>query len=167
MALRHRSRHLHATIVNKVKADLTSLGWVDAPVNFNTSPVTFVDYQPDERQEAIRTNTVAVSLGDVTDDTDEELGALAGGTRSAHYPVFIDVYMAEQAIAQAICDDIRDIFDCAIFQLVNQITGTDANEQIEIELVLGPDRPQGAASADPFKRNWRVMRLGVRLYYQT
>lgn len=167
MALRHRSRHLRATIFNKVHADLTTLGWITAPVNFGTTAVTVVDYQPDERNEPVRTNTVAVSLGDIVDDTDEELGAQAGGLRSAHYPVFIDVYMGEQALADAICDDLRDIFDNAIFALVDQVSGTDSAERVEIDEVMGPDRPTGANSADPFKRFWRVMRIGVRLYYQS
>lgn len=166
MALRHRSRHLRATIYNKVKADLTTLGWVNSPVNFDTSPVSVIDYQPDERNEAIKSNTVAVSLGDVVSDKDEELGAEAGGLRSGFYPVFVDVYMAEQALADAICDDLRDIFDSAIFPLVDQITQTDSAEKIEIESCMGPDKPGALNAGDPFKRYWRVMRLGVRLYYQ-
>jgi hypothetical protein len=165
--LRHRSRHLRATIFHKVQTNLVTLGWVNAPINFGSAPVTVVDYQPDERNEAVKTNTVAVSLGDVVNDADEELGAQAGGLRSAFYPVFVDVYMAEQALSDAICDDIRDIFDAAIFPLVDQIDGTDSGERIEIEEVIGPDRPTGLNAADPFKRYWRVMRLGVRLYYQS
>lgn len=165
--LRHRSRHLRATIYNKVLADLTSLGWVDSPVNFDTTAVTVIDYQPDERNEAVKANTVAVSLGDVVNDVDEELGAQAGGLRSAFYPVFIDVYMAEQALSDAICDDIRDTLDNAIFPLVNQIDNSDSGEKVEIEQVIGPDRPAGLNAADPFKRYWRVMRLGARLYFQS
>lgn len=167
MALRHRSRHLHATIYNKVVGDLTDLGWVTPPVNFGTAPVTVVDYQPEERQEAIRANTVAVSIGDVADDEDMELGAQVGGVRSALYPVFIDVYAAELALTYALCDDLRESFDCAIFPLVNQITRAATDQQIEIEQVIGVDKPAAANSADPFKRYWRVLRLAARLYYQT
>lgn len=167
MPLRHRSRHLRATMYNKVKTDLATLGWVNAPINFNGTPVTVVDYQPDERNEPVLVNTVAVSLGDVVNDVDEELGAQAGGLRSAFYPVFIDVYMVEQALSDALCDDIRAIFDNAIFPLVDQVTGTDSGETIEIDEVRGPDRPVNIASADPFKRFWRIMRLGTRLYYQS
>ena len=173
MAIRHRSRHLRATLFHKVIDDLTTLGWVTAPVNFGADPVTVLDYQPDERQQAVVKNTVAVSLGDVVNDVDEELGASGGGLRSAFIPVFIDVYMAEQALADAICDDLRDIFDNQIFPLIDQVTGAPSvdpltalpNAQIEIEEVLGPDRPAGAAAADQFKRYWRIIKLGVRLYY--
>lgn len=165
MAIRFRSRHLRATVYNKVKADLTTLGWVTAPVNFDADPVRFIDYQPDERGEMITGNTVAVSIGDVANDEDAELGAILGGLRSAWYPIFIDVYMAEQSLSDAVCDDIRSIFDTKIFPLVNQVTSVNSDEVIEIEEVLGPDRPPAAGSAEAFKRNWRIMRLGVRLYY--
>jgi hypothetical protein len=165
MAIRHRSRHLRATIKNKTVAELTTLGWIDknlGPINFNADPIVVLDYQPDERGEIITTNTVAVSIGDVINDVDEEMGA---GLRSAWYPVFIDVYMDTQALSDAVCDDIRDIFDTRVFPLVNQIDQTDTDQQIEIEEVIGPDRPAASGAAEQFKRYWRVMRLGVRLYY--
>lgn len=166
MPLRHRSRHLRASLVNKVRKDLDQLGWITPPINFDSQPVVVIDYQPDERNEPIATNTVAVSLGDVVNDKDEELGAADGGLRSGFYPVFIDVYMGEQALSDAICDDLRLKFDCAIFPLVDQITQTDSAEKIEIESCMGPDKPGALNAGDPFKRYWRVMRLGVRLYYQ-
>lgn len=164
--IRHRSRHLRATVYDKVIADLTTLGWISAPINFGTTPIRVIDYQPDERGEIVSTNTVAVSIGDVINDADEELGAADGGLRSAWYPIFVDVYMADQALADAVCDDVRDIFDCKIFPLVNQITGTPSTETIDIEEVLGPDRPAAAASIEPFKKYWRIMRIGARMYYQ-
>src|SRR5512140_2546048 len=170
--LRHRSRHLRATLFNKVVADLPTLGWITAPVNFGAAPIRVIDYQPDERGEMITGNTIAISLGDVINDEDEELGAgkysdrTGGGLRSAWYPVFVDVFMADQALCDAVCDDIRAIFDTKVFPLVNQIDGTDAAEMIDIEEVLGPDRPGSGASLEQFKKFWRIMRLGVRLYYQ-
>lgn len=167
MATRHRSRHLHASLFAKLTDELTALGWVMPPIQFGTDPVTLVDYQPDERVERIEKNTVAVTLGESPTDVDEELGALVGGARSAFYPVFIDVYMREQALTTAICDDIRDIFEAQVFQMTDFITGLDAPETVEIEEVVGPERPAAQVGAEQFKRYWRIMRLGVRLYYQT
>jgi hypothetical protein len=167
MVIRFRSRHLRATLYNMAVTELTTLGWVTTPINFGAQPVTVLDYQPDERNEPVMQNTVAVSLGDILADVDEELGSLGGGLRSAWVPVFIDVYMSEQAISDAICDDLRGIFDTHVFPLVDQITGLPSSEQIDIEEVRGPDRPAGATSADQFKRYWRIVRLGVRLYYNT
>ena len=171
MAIRHRSRHLRATMHNRLFDHLTLLGWIPTrlpdssltPVNFGADPIVVLDYQPDERGEIITTNTVAVSIGDVINDVDEELGA---GLRSAWYPVFVDVYMATQALSDAVCDDVRDIFDNQVFPLVNQIDQTDTDEQIEIDEVIGPDRPPAGGAADQFKRYWRVMRIGTRLYYR-
>lgn len=168
MPIRHRSRHLRATLAGKLTAELAALGWISAPVNFSTDPVVVVDYQPDERGEAISKNTVALSLGNAVADIDEELGARDGGLRSGWCPVFIDVYMAEQALSDAICDDIRGIFDSQVFPLVNQITSAASTELIDVEEVLGPERPSAAAAAgDQFKRYWRVMKLGVRVYYNS
>ncbi len=171
MPIRHRSRHLRATLVNKLADELDTLGWISTPVNFGADPITLIDYQPEERGEIVTTNTVAVSLGDVVNDVDEELGCDSGGLRSAWYPVFVDVFMADQALTDAVCDDVRDIFDQQIFPLVNQITGLPVDGAdpvtIEIEEVIGPDRPAAGTSIEQFKRSWRIIRLGVRVYYQS
>lgn len=163
---RFRSRFLHATFVSHIRTHLTGLGWITPPINFGTGAVTLIDYQPDERVDPIKQNTVAVSLDDFEVDEDEELGARHGGTRSAPYNVYVDVYMAKQALAQAICDDIRDIFTDLTLPLINEITGAPTGDLIEIESVRGPER-QTAASAEDFRRFWRTMRLDSRLYFQT
>lgn len=166
--LRHRSRHLRATLHERTRGGLDALGWISPPVNFGANPLTVIDYQPDERGEIITDNTVAVSIGDVVNDEDEELGAAVGGLRSAFYPIFIDVYMASQALTDAVCDDIRDLFDCQMFPLINQITAAPSGLTVEIEEVIGPDRPNiGAGTIEAFKKYWRIMRLGARVYYQS
>jgi hypothetical protein len=164
--LRFRSRHLHATFYEHTIAALTNLGWIAAPVNFGAAPVTVIDYQPDERNEQIKQNTVAVSLGDYASDIDEELGAAVGGVRSAPYQVYIDAYMAEQSLAQAIMDDVRDMYTDVTINLVDQITGLETAFPIEIENIEGPTRIPGTA-ADAFKRHWRAMRLDTRLFFQS
>jgi hypothetical protein len=163
---RFRSRFLHATIYEYTQAGLDDLGWISAPVNFGTGPVTMIDFQPDERSTQIAHNTVAVSLGDYANDDDEELGAALHGTRSAAYPVFIDVYMAEQALSQAICDDIRDIFTDKSLYLVDQITQVPTDQLIQVENVDGPSRIPGVA-ADQFRKYWRAMRIDCRLFFQS
>jgi hypothetical protein len=172
MAIRFRSRHLHATFVEDVTTKLTELGWIPAtpstPVNFGTTACTVVDYQPDERIHAIVTNTVAVSLADYTSDEDEELGAAYGGLRGAPYSVFIDVYMAEQSLSLAITDDIRDAYTDRYLPLTNQITQTPVPDvRIAVENVVGPERPSAQVGAEQFKKFWRTMRLDTRLYFNT
>lgn len=164
--IRFRSRHLHATIFDFTQAGLDALGWITLPINFGTDPVTLIDYQPDERLQQIQHNTVAVSLGDYESDEDEELGASLGGARSANYAVFVDVYMAEQALSQAICDDVRDLFTDQSLYLVDQITQLATSDLIQVENIDGPARVPGG-SADQFRRHWRAMRLDCRLFFQS
>lgn len=164
--IRFRSRHLHATFFTHTKDALTALGWINPPVNFGTTPITMIDYQPDERSEQIKNNTVSVSLGDYAEDDDEELGATHGGVRSALYPVWIDVYMSEQALSLAICDDIRDMYTDVTLTMIDQITMSATTFPIEVETIDGPARIPGA-TADQFKRHWRAIRLDARLYFQT
>lgn len=168
-SIRFRSRHLHATFFDDLIVQLTALGWTNAPVNFGALPVTVIDFVPDERATQIAINTVAVSLGDFGNDDDEELGAaMDGAVRSAVYNVYIDVYMAEQSLALAICDDIRDSYRDRVLELIDQITETPVvNTYIEIEAILGPERPPAQVGAEQFKRYWRTMRIDARLYYAT
>jgi hypothetical protein len=166
--IRFRSRHLHATFVNNTIDGLGEAGWMSAPVNFGTAPVTVIDYQPDDREKAIAHNTVAVSLGDYAADNEEELGALTGGgLNSALYGVYIDVYMAEAPLAIAICDDIRDLYKSQSMPLINQISGApEPNHLIQVDQVLGPEKPPTGGNAT-FQRYWRIMRVDARLYFQT
>lgn len=163
---RFRSRFLHATIFDYTRDALDTLGWISTPVNFGTTGVTMIDYQPDERSVQIVHNTVAVSLGDYANDEDEELGAALHGTRSAPYAVFIDVYMAEQALSQAICDDIRDIFTDKSMYLIDQITLAQTDQLIQVENIDGPARV-AATTADQFRKYWRAMRIDTRLFFQS
>lgn len=166
--IRFRSRHLHATFYDDVRANMITLGWSTPPINFGTVPVTVTDFTPDERNTQVATNTVAVSLGDFGDDDDEELGAALGGLRGAIYNIYIDVYMAEQSLSLAICDDIRDMFVDRVLPLIDQITETPVpNTYIEIESILGPEKPSAQVGAEQFKKYWRTMRIDARLYYNT
>jgi hypothetical protein len=167
-APRFRSRHLHATFYKQFIVDMSALGWMHAPVNFGTQALTVIDYQPEDRNETIKHNTVAVSLGNYGSDEDEELGAKGGGLRSALYNIFIDIYMSEQALAIAVADDVRDIYTDLTMPLVNQIDGqVEPATLIEVDQVLGPERPGGGAGSDTFRKHWRVMRVDGRLFYQS
>ncbi len=74
--------------------------------------------------------------------------------------------MAEQALSQAICDDIRDIFMDKVLYLVDQITGLTTDNMIEVDNVDGPSRIAGT-SAEQFKKHWRAMRVDTRLFFNT
>jgi hypothetical protein len=164
---RHPTRHIHATIFNMVSAGLAARGWVTAPINFGTTAVTLLDFQPDEKGVTIEPNTVAVTLGDVGTDTFMELGA---GLWSRRYPVFIDAYGATTSITEAICDDIRASLPVLgqAFPVVDQTTMTNVvGCDLEVESLLGPERPSVATTFDGLKRNWRVMRGQLLLQFDS
>ena len=57
-ALRFRVRHTHRTLAAHIEAQLATLGWVNDPVNFETTPMTFLEFQPDVAGQKIEANTV-------------------------------------------------------------------------------------------------------------
>lgn len=164
--IRFRTRHLHATFYNHLRAELTMRGWVNDPVNFGATGLSFMDYPPDERATQIKQNTVAVAVGDYGADEDAEVGARGGGLRRADYHLFIDVYMEEQSLTLALCDDIRDIYTDYSCDLIDQITGQPVPfVYIEVEEVGGPERP--SSGVDAFQRYWRTMNLDLAVYFQS
>jgi hypothetical protein len=168
VSLRFRTRAVHATLVDEVKHSLESLGWITPPINFGLDPITVVDYQPDERGERIATNTVAITLGDVPVDEDEELGAAVGGLRSVDFPVFFDIYMAEQPLSIAVADDLVAYFTDNALAVKDVVNDTIADGvSLVIEDVAGPRRPPAAAAGEAFKKHWRVVELTAVLYFNT
>lgn len=173
--IRFRTRFVHATIYDVVRAGLGSLGWTTGTgnttgmVNFDTDPVKVIDYQPDERGERINVNTIAVTMGDVPATTEEELGAAEGGLNSISYRIYLDVYMQETSLAIALCDDLRDMFEGLTLQLEDKINGGFVPDVVcSIDQVVGPERPpSGAQSTEPFKRSWRVVYLDTLLYFNS
>ena len=175
MAIRFRTRFLHATIYDAVRAALPGLGWVTGAsnttglINFDTEPVKVIDYQPDERGERINVNTIAVTMGDVPATAEEELGASYGGLNSIAYRIYLDVYMVETALTIALCDDLRDIFEDVSLQVEDKINGGYVPDvTLTVEDVVGPERPpSGSQSTEAFKRSWRVVYLDTQLYFNS
>lgn len=166
--LRWRTRSLLQTLHEETVTALTALGWITEPVNLGVTPVTVVDYQPLERDTPIKTNTVAVTIGDVPRDLDEELGAAEGGLRSVSFPVFIDAYMNDTPVSVAICDDLVEHFTDLSMQVKDSITQQYADGiSLIIEDVAGPRRPPAASGGEAFRRNWRIVNLTAVLYFNT
>lgn len=165
-AIRFKHRVIHQALYNLVASGLTDLGWVNNPVNFSTTALTFLDYQPDERGKAIALNTIAISTGDEGEDLGEELGSDFGGLQSVSIPVFVDIYGEEQAISVAIGSDVKSILKNYSGPLLSY-DSTDTGAQLTIEQVLGPERPPAAASAggENFKRYWRVVKAMSVTYF--
>jgi hypothetical protein len=175
MALRFRYRHVHATLFDYVRAHLVALGWGDSSlpaddpanlaINFGGVAMTFIDSQPDESGLVIVPQTVAVTLGDEPASEDLELGA---GLTQVPYPLYVDVFGTNQAIAQAITSDLKDILEDIYIPVMDHLTDppTATDEVIEIwHEDVESGRPQASLTAQDFKRYWRVTRATARVDY--
>lgn len=169
MALRHRNRHLHATLVDFITTGLAEFDWMGTNVPYGAAPITIIDHAPDERGTPITANTVAISLGDEQEDLEQELGASSGGLYAVSVPVFVDVYGEQTAISIAIAGDIKQILkhsnlamrDWSVMPPV-PVPGM----WIEIDEVLGPEMPPAARDAtEQFRRNWRLIRAMSVTYF--
>lgn len=166
--MRHFSRHLHATIQNKIEAHLVAMGWLPPvdPTGFvpllGALPVTYQRQRPDESTlKSLEPNLVAVSFGGETDDTPEELG---DGLFSQEHTIFADVYAENDAIAVALASDIRDLLAGRTaagryFRVVDQATGTD---------VLGTLAEFTEVFREPADRElpmvrWQIVRAAVEV----
>ena len=161
--MRHRQRHVHATIVQYLTAYLDNAGWITAPVNFGTTPVTVLDYEPQEAGETPAFNTVAISVGNQGADEPEEMGAL----HSCRYTIFCDVYPTSEPIGVAIADDIKDALTEEIIPVRDFTTsaaGTVTNDEIEFELVMVEKIPTATTTLD--KRSWRSVKTQAVVYFQ-
>lgn len=173
MALRFRYRHVHATLFEYVRTQLIALDWGDAAqaanhpvnsaINFGAPPMTYINVQPDEGGLQIAPQTLAVTLGEEPPSEDQELGA---GITQVPYPLYVDVYGQNQAIASAVTSDLKEILEDVYIPVVDQVTGQPTDETIEIwheDVTSG--RPQASLGAQDFKRYWRSLSAIARVDY--
>ncbi len=161
--MRHRERHVHATIQAFVEEGLAALGWFDDPAPFGTVPATVVGYQPLEAGHTPSYNTVAVSMGDSTADEAWELG---GGLHVCTYPFFVDIYAANEPIGVALSNDIKDHFTERIIPLRDYTTtsqGVPTDAQIEFDDVVTEKVPTATTTLD--RRTWRSVKAMAVTYF--
>jgi hypothetical protein len=159
--MRHQQRHVHATIVKHVTDQLTSLGWVNDPVNFGTTPVTVLDYEPQQAGETPEINTVAISIGHEGEDEAYELGGLS----QVEYVLFIDVYPENESIGIALAADIKDSIKYAGLQVLDfsQSPPATTDAYLEFEMVLVEVVPTATTTLD--KRSWRSVKATVCCFF--
>lgn len=161
--MRHRQRHLHATIVQHITDHLIETGWIDAPINFGTTRLTILDYEPQQAGETPPFNTVAISIGHQGSDDAIELG---GGLYECRYTLFVDVYPINESIGVAIADDIKDSLTDYLIPLrdfSSNLAGVDVESQIEFEDVMVETIPSAATTLD--KRSWRSVKATAVCYF--
>lgn len=165
MSLRFRYRMVHKTVADYVEAELADLGWVNDPVNFGTTPLTLVEFQPDEAGKVVAVNTVAITLGDEPPAEDEELG---DGIRSISFPVFVDIYGANQAIALSIASDVKTLFEDVAMPVTDfsTVVPGPSEEYLQFDKDdVEVERPTAALGATDFKRYWRVVKALAVVHY--
>lgn len=161
--MRHRTRHIHKTVVEHVRAVLDTNDWLESPpVNFaglNTEPVTLIDYEPQYLGETPVYNTVAVSLGDEGSDDDFQLGDWGKVVR---IPLFVDVYPINEPIGIAIADDLKVGLTDLVLPIKDFTTVPpgDTEGLIEMEDVM----VEQLKSAVMDKRSWRCVKAVLVVY---
>lgn len=164
--MRFRTRHIHKTICSYLETQMATLGWVNDPINFGASPLTFQEIQPDENGETVTPNLLAITLGDVDQDTLEQLG---GGVWNMPIPVFFDVYGDNGSVAVSIADDVRDLVSrgqiISVYDWTDPSNPVKQDDYIEFERVVGPERPQASIGSTDFRKHWRVVKGIARVYY--
>lgn len=158
--MRHRQRHLHKTIVEYLRTELTALGWVSGL--FGEPGITLIDYEPIEAGVTPEYNTVAVSIGDQLADKEYELGGLL----FTGYALFVDIYPSNEPVGIALADDIKDLLSARLISLKDYTTdaaGVVTDFQIEFEDVLVEVLTSAATTLD--KRLWRSVKSIAYLYW--
>ncbi len=166
MSLRFRVRHVHKTVADYLEAELDRLGWVREPVNFATVPMTFLEFQPDEAGKTIAANTVAITMGDEPAAEDLEMG---DGLREIAFPVFVDVYGANQSIAASIASDVKHALEdvyLTVLDYVASTSGEPTDERIEFNKDdVSVEKPDATTGMQDFRRFWRVVKTTARVHY--
>lgn len=160
--MRFRDRHVQQTIQSYLIQQLTRLGWVNDPVNFGGTPMSFMEFPPDENSASgeIPYNRVAITLGNEPEELEEQLG---GGLYSVAYPLYVDIYGEKYSVSRSIGGDVKDCLTRKAIPLYDW-TLADSHTPprrlpgawIEFDSVAGPRAPAGAG-ADGFRRYWRVV----------
>lgn len=166
--LRFRDRHLHRSVYEVIKNEVTLLGWATTGhTPMGVTPFTFVDFQPELEGQEIAPNTIAVSTGTPSIRTPAELG---DGLFTYYVPVFIDIYGEKRGIADSVGGDIMEIL--RYYRLTSQIMDfTDPDNPVPsddtwfVEDEQGPLQTTAATEAQDIRRYWRLCRFQACVEY--
>lgn len=170
-SVRWKSGQVQAAIAKHLEDGLTSLGWMDVPPRWTSTPFR---WDPDFDAEAFAEgtdmptpNVVGLSLGNIPDVEPEELG---DGLRSIDFPVFVDIYTESRGISLNLSDDIQAILAGELWTTSRYIPLYDQTQQpptlmtdnaLEARTVMAR-WPEGA---DRYKRRWRIVNFTARYYW--
>lgn len=166
--LRHYSWHVHHSVFKYLEAQLGVLGWtsdIEEERPFRAVKVSMQETLPPEFEETrvLSPGTVAVTLGSEPDTQEEELG---GVLNSHDLPIFIDVFMDNEAMALALSNDIRDILKgrvpgssrfMRVIDWASSGTTPAPGYTVEFEDVL--------REKVTHKVNWQIVKVTAVLYF--
>ena len=163
--MRHRSRHVHQTMADVIKAALTAGDWFSSTPPYGATAATFVTIEPQQAGLPIKPNTVAVTLEAKVPAEEQEVGASTGGLWKVSWVLFTDVYAENWSTAMALCDDVDAALAGAIVPLNDYTTGTGVptDDWVEVQGVSVAEPPAAGAMEHQW---WRVVHAPINVYYQ-
>lgn len=156
--MRHATRHVHQTIVERVRAIVEETGWKLPPVNFGAKPVQVQEIEP-KTPTTVEPNVVAVTI----DSPDSPRGAeLGDGLMVRQWALYLDVLGENWSTTMAIAEDLIDKLAEARIPVRDFARGVDTEHMIHID-ELDIDEPPAAGQLD--RSTWRVVTGTIEVYF--
>lgn len=151
-----RDRMVLESVLQDIKAQLTTLGWFDA--GRDHSPITIVDEYPDEDGD-VPINTLAFSLGDTMSDPLE----LGSGAEELRIPIFCDFFAESDGLGRHVVGDIHaHVAKQGQFDVLDyRVTPTPPVEFV-VQVNDGSiDKRKPTRAVNPWQKNWHVISFVV------
>lgn len=156
---RHGARHVEKTLVEHVRACLTTGGWFSATPPYEAKPVEFGEMRADEwKGESVTPNYVGMTVDGGTPLDDLELG---GGLAETATIITLDVLGQSAGIGLAIASDLQD-------WLAGEVDGVSEHLDV-VDYSLSPPAPRSGhrleitdvqrtrPDTELFRRQWYVV----------
>lgn len=157
-----RDRMILESILQAVKSDLTTQGWLDATV-FDTvpgsrehRPFTIVDEFPDENDE-VQVNTLAFSFSDAM-GRDGEMGSQL---EEHGMNIFIDFFAESDAVGRHVIGDIYAyIKEQGTFPVFDYRAATPPVE-FNVAVEDGVEKRKPSRAVNPWQKHWHLLAMRV------
>lgn len=164
--LRNQSRLVHETVYRHIKHHLGQLGWLtEGSVPYGSIPLNVMSIMPPEYENVskLEPGTAVVSIGPRFNTEDQEMGS---DLVVQEYPIFFDVFMDKEAVADAVADDVFDI-------LKGRLPGTAQALKVWDFTQAPPQAVDGwrieltdlETDHGPNVRNWSIVRVTAQLEF--
>jgi hypothetical protein len=165
--LRHSSRHLAKTVIDRITDHVVGLGWTTAPP-FGTTPVEIVTRRFRESElQALTGNKLGLMFSDETDDEPAELG---GGLLQNRTTLYADVIAVNDGVGLALASDIKDLLTGKVIGQprmfkMRDYTTNPAGDPLDEWVVEFLDVRRQRPSQDLRAQFWQVVTADVELTF--